>query len=413
MPKIYLFRTIKDGSRDRLRPMPYQTSDNGRALITDLNVQADAQIRKSYPLGTVFASELLIEKTNGTTPFYSAGDIYPVSVPASSLLEASHRPTEEMMRAYTADMAANADRVTPAQNAQGGVFADGATAGKPLSLLDKLQRNPKFEIPTVEKDGFWVEEDTWWNLVVNLVQCVNTCFKGPAGSGKTSIVRLACERLGLKLHTYDMGSMYDPISDLLGVHRMTAQGSVFDFAQFTQDIQEEGVILLDELSRAVPDVNNLLLPCLDDRRTLRVEMAGSKDQREIPVHPKCRFVVTANIGAQYVGAHELDIALADRFDFMSTTYMPSDKEVALLVKNFKIPRADASNIVSTARNVREIAEKGELSVPLTTRETIRAAQKVQAGFPVQKAMTLAFLDRYEGTRTEGDKAIVLNAILAN
>lgn len=408
---IYLFRTIKEGSKNRLRPMPFQTLDDGRAVITSFNVQADANIRNTYPIGTVFASEMIEERTSTMTPFYTAGDIFPVSVDRKELQSAAHQPTDEMLRAYTTYMASHANDLNPKDAPTEGVFAE--QKGRPMTLLAKMQANPRFACPTIESDGFWVSEDVWWNLMVDIQEGMNILFKGPAGSGKTELVLLACRKLGLDCHVYDMGSMYDPISDLLGVHRMTPQGSVFDYAQFTQDIQHEGVILLDELSRATPAVNNILMPVLDSRRTLRVEMAGAKDQRNIPVHPRCRFIATANIGPEYAGANDIDIALRDRHDEIETEYMPSAEEVKMLVKNFKIAQADAVNIVNTAGTVREIAAKGDIELPITTRETIRAAKKVAAGFPANKAMELTFLPRYNGTKAEGSRSVVWNAIISN
>ena len=409
--KIYFFRTISDGIKDRLRPLPFQTDSAGRDVITQLNVQADKRMRESYPIGTIFASEMLEDRVSGSTPFYSAGEIFPVSIKQSELLESSHCPTDQMLTEYANYLTTNKDRLDINLFQSSAVNAADPRKGKLLTLLDKFKLNPNYQLPTIETDGFWVDEETWGDLMMNIHENVNTLFKGPAGSGKTELVQLACERLKLPCHIYDMGSMYDPISDLLGVHRMTAQGSVFDYAQFTQDIQHEGVILLDELSRATPAVNNILMPCLDSRRTLRVEMAGRNDKREIPVHPKCRFVATANLGAEYVGTSELDLALRDRFDEMDIDYMPNEQEILMLMKRFKITRVDAQNIVKTASTIRSIARKGEIEFSITTRETIRAAKKVQEGWSTTVAMKRAFLPRYEGTISEGSRAIVWNTIL--
>lgn len=409
--KIYLYRTLKDEQgKERLRPMPFQTFEDGKPIIPTLNVQADLAMRKSYELGTVFASTLIEERTGTAQAFYAAGDIYPVSVERKDLKDVNHVPTQEMYDAYTAYMSAHAEDLPESPATSSGVFQQ--QDARPLTLLSKMKRNPRFAKPTIASDGFFVDDDTWWDLMLDLYQNVNVLFKGPAGSGKTELVMLACKKIGLDCHVYDMGSMYDPISDLLGVHRMTAQGSVFDYAQFTQDIQKEGVILLDELSRATPAVNNILMPCLDNRRTLRVEMAGEKDQRSIPVHPKCRFVATANLGAGYVGANELDLALRDRFEEFDTDYMPADEEIGLLVTKFKIPRTDATNIVTAANDIRAIAAKGDIEFAVTTRETIRAANKVAAGYTAQKAMQRAFLPRFEGTLSEGSRSIVWGVIIS-
>ena len=408
---IYLFRTVTDGGRSRLRPMPHQMDPTGKGVITDLNVQANTAIRSAYPVGTVFASETLEMRTKSLTPFYAAGDIFPVSIARRDLVDTLHEPTQEMLDAYTAYMA-NHKEVLP-DPAPAGTSTGNGTTG-PLTLLDRIRRNPRFAVPTIDQDGFWVGEDNWYLLLVNLLQQENTLFTGPSGTGKTELVLTACRKLGLPCHVYDMGSMYDPVSEMLGVHRISPDGaSVFDYASFTQDIQEEGVILLDELSRATPAVNNILLPCLDSRRALPVEMAGTKDRRSIPVHPKCRFVATANIGAEYTGTNMMDRALMDRFFPVELSYMPAEHEVAVLVKRYGISRADALNIVNTAGAVRSNYEKEELGTTLSTRETLRAARMVAAGYPAVTAMELTFLPLFEGTKAEGERSIVWNAVIAN
>ena len=409
---IYLFRTVMDGGRSRLRPMPHQTDPSGKGIITDLNVQADTAVRSAYPVGTVFASETLEMRTRSVTPFYAAGDIFPVSIDRKDLMDTRHAPTTEMVEAYNAYIANHREAAPEKQAA--GTASSGAPASRPLTLLDKIRRNPRFAVPTIEDNGFWVSEDNWYLLLVNLLQQENTLFTGPSGTGKTELVLTACRKLGLPCHVYDMGSMYDPISEMLGVHRIAPDGSsVFDYASFTQDIRQEGVILLDELSRATPAVNNILLPCLDSRRSLPVEMAGTKDCRTIPVHPKCRFVATANIGVEYTGTNTMDRALMDRFFPVELTYMPADQEVAVLMKRYGIPKADALNIVKTAGTVRSNHAKEELGTTLSTRETLRAARMVAAGYPAVAAMELTYLPLFEGTKAEGERSIVWNAVLAN
>ena len=409
---IYLFKTVMDGSRSRLRPMPHQTDPSGKGVITDLNVQADTSVRSAYPVGTVFASVTLEMRTKSVTPFYAAGDIFPVSIDRKDLVDTRHAPTTGMVEAYNAYMANH--REEAAGGPDSGTATGSATASRPLTLLDKIRKNPRFAVPTVEDDGFWVGEENWYLLLVNLLQQENTLFTGPSGTGKTELVLTACRKLGLECHVYDMGSMYDPVSEMLGVHRISRDGtSVFDYASFTQDIQEEGVILLDELSRATPAVNNILLPCLDSRRCLPVEMAGTRDRRTIPVHPRCRFVATANIGAEYTGTNMMDRALMDRFFPIELSYMPVEHEVAVLVRRCGISRADALNIVNTAASVRSNYGKEELGTTLSTRETLRAARMVAAGYPAVTAMELAYLPLFEGTKAEGERSIVWNAVLAN
>lgn len=122
--------------------------------------------------------------------------------------------------------------------------------------------------------GFYVEEKNWRLLIRNIRRKVNTMFTGPTGTGKTELIRMIGEKLGLEVSVFDMGSMFDPTVQMLGSHRLAAGTSVFDYAPFAKAVQKPGIILLDELSRAPISTNNLLFTCLDSCRSLPVEQAA-------------------------------------------------------------------------------------------------------------------------------------------
>jgi hypothetical protein len=87
--------------------------------------------------------------------------------------------------------------------------------------------------------------------------------------------------------------------------------------------------------------------------------------------------------------------------------------VAVRVNRYGIPMTDAMNMVKAADAVRTNYNKEELGTTLSTRETLRAARMVSAGYPAMTAMELTFLPLFEGTKAEGERSIVWNAILAN
>lgn len=412
---VYFFRTIQEGKSNRLRPMPFQHLQSGEAIFTQLNTQADTAMRMEYPIGTVFASEQCEMRTGGNTPFYAAGEIFPVSVPDEKLTAISHRPTDEMKKAWLEYSAAHQD-LNDAGNPNTGVFTEGASAKKPLSMLEKIQMNPSFAIPTIDKDEFYVDPEIWWPLMLNIIDNQPTMYLGEAGTGKTELCMKAAEKLGLPYKVFDMGTMYDPISEMLGVHRLGKNGeSVFDYAAFVEAIQHKGVIIFDEITRAAPTVLNIILPMLDSRHALPVEMAGEHDKRQVPVHPECRFLATGNFGAAYSGTFNqgyLDPALEDRFEITKIGQMPADMEVAMLQKRYRIGNADATNVVTVAATLRGIFAQGELRKNVTTRDTIRIAKKIKQGFTAKKAMELILLPKYEGTKSEGEQSIVWNTILA-
>ncbi len=411
MDKIYLLQTIAETEKiNRLRPLPHQTFPYGKAIIDKLNVQGDMTMRNpetGYPIGTIFASKTLELRAHKgeQIPFYIAKEIFPVSIPRNELRSTSHEPTEEMYKAYNDYIS---EYGNPKETQKTAEIRKGS-----MTLLEKLKFNPYYQIPTIENDGFWVAERTWWHLMTNIIDGINTMLVGPQGSGKTEIIRTVCNKLNIPLFIYDMGSMYDPQSQLMGSHRISEKGvSVFEFADFTKSIQKECVILLDELSRANPDVNNMLLPLLDNRREMAVEQAGAKDSRRIKMHPKCRIFATANIGVEFTGTKELDPVLKDRFELVEMTYMPANEEINMLMKLMNVAKVDASHIVNVAGNIRSLYQKNELQTRLSTRETIMAARKVRQGFSVKEAMEMIFLPLFEGTKAEGERAVVWNTILS-
>lgn len=408
----YFCKTVAEGSRNRLRALPKQSFPDGTPIDTTLNIQADKIIRSQYPIGTVFVTENLRVDDSRAVTFYSAERIYPVSSESDFLYaDESHRPTESMQNAYLAFLGlADVDFVEPEEPV---AESPKKERKKRKSLLEKLMSSEDFRTPTIKDDGFFVSEENWFLLIRNILNQVNTMIVGPTGTGKTEIVMLACRKLGIDCFVYDMGSMYDPVAGLLGVHRLQRGGvSVFDYAKFTQDIQKPCVILLDELSRAPVTTNNILFPCLDSRRTLPVEIAGGEDVRSIKVHPECTFIATANVGAEYTGTMSMDRALVNRFFPMELGYMPENNEVEVLAKRCHIEVGDARKIVGVTNTIRSLYRKQELSVSLSTRETLVAAGLVADGWSPLTAMELVFLPLFEGTRSDGERGMVVKTLMS-
>lgn len=281
---------------------------------------------------------------------------------------------------------------------------------KVSTFLSELLSDATLKAPSSSEDGFYMSESDWSLLIRNIKKGINTMIIGPCGVGKTTAVKEACERLGKKLHIFDMGSMIDPISSLLGVHRLEGGKSVFDFAEFTKAIQEPCVILLDELSRAPLATNNVLFPCLDDRRKLSIEVASSSESREILVHPEVCFIATANIGSEYTGTNVIDRALLNRFMPLELSYIPEKEESKVLVTRCGIDQATADLIVKISNNIRNLAKQQKISVSLSVRETLMVAELVRDGWTLGDAMERIYLPLYEGTNTEGERNVVFKTI---
>ena len=410
MEKYYFFRTVRDGSRERLRPLAGQTAHDGSAINPNFNTKGSKRMRESYPIGTVFCSKVC-EQQGG---YYAAGDLFPIDINLGDYLSEMHMPTPEMVSAYRefkeheeapADLFSSAGMVIEESTVE-------TEAPKAFSMLEMPSSERRYVTPTVDSDGLSISDDNWRLLLRNILTGTNTMMIGPTGTGKTELVMLACRKLGIECNVYNMGTIFDPISELLGVHRLVGGSSTFDYAKFAKDVQKPGVILLDELSRAPVTTNNVLFPCLDSRRVLPVDMAGGDDLRVIPLHPKCVFVATANVGSEYTGTMSMDRALVGRFFPLELGYMESEEEKKVLVKRHGISESDARNIVTVAATVRSKHAATELSSSLSTRETLMAARLISDGWSAQKAMELTFLPLFEGTKVEGERAVVMQIILS-
>lgn len=401
MEKYYFLRTLVEEGRQRCKALIGQTFEDGAKVDSTVNVSADRALRDAYPTGTTFVTDSL----RAASKYYQAGNIYPIGILDSDYRDPKHRPTEEMLRAYEIFIGATdlSDSVSPKEK------EPSKTTSK--SLLGKMKLNPELKIPSIGSEGFYVDSDVWYLLMRNIQNQVNTMLIGATGGGKTELVLLACKKLGISCSVYDMGSMYDPVAGLLGVHRLQKGGvSVFDYAKFTRDISKPGVVLLDELSRAPVTTNNILFPCLDSRRKLPVEIAGGEDLREIEVHPECCFIATANVGVEYTGTMSMDRALVGRFFPIELSYMPPEQENKVLVKRCGISISDATNIVKVANSLRNMYNKQEISSSISTRETLMVGDLVADGWDLVRAMELVLLPLFEGTRSDGERGIVYRVI---
>lgn len=261
--------------------------------------------------------------------------------------------------------------------------------------------------PSVEQSGFYVNSMNWNFLCRNIMRKKNTILIGPTGTGKTELVFEIAKKLGLECNTYDMGAMQDPLTDLLGTHRLVNGNSMFDKAKFVEDVQKPGIVLLDELSRAPQMAMNILFPCLDSRRELRLDIADSKSCRCVKVHPECVFIATANIGAEYSGTQEIDAALINRFLPLQLDYMPKNVEAAVLKVRTGVPEAVAKKIADIASEIRDAYKEETISKSVSTRETLNVAEMVADGFTVEDSFRYIVFNKF----MDKDEVITLKSIL--
>jgi MoxR-like ATPase len=234
--------------------------------------------------------------------------------------------------------------------------------------------------------GFFVQKAIHALLKRNILKSVNTLLLGPTGVGKTELVDNIAKELKLPITIFDMGTMTDPISSIVGTHIIEVKSGVatsnFKRSRFSEVVKEPGIVLLDEISRASAASNNLLFPCLDFRRTLAMEYDFT-DNTPIKIHENCVFVATANLGSQYTGTHKLDKALLDRFMSLEIDPLPQEAIFKLAFRHFpNIPEKKIETIVNAFTAINIAHDNFKISFSLSIRHLKMICKMVEDEFTI-------------------------------
>lgn len=265
-----------------------------------------------------------------------------------------------------------------------------AKPSEPIKLLlkpdlSKINIDRRRGIVTLN-DYFKLKLGTYEILKHNIEHGVNTMLIGATGTGKTEVISNIADVFGLPITIFDMGTMTDPVMGLVGTHVITVKDGVthseFRRSRFSEVIQQPGIVLLDEISRAGAMSNNLLFPCLDFRKELPMEYSFH-DTTPVRVHPNCVFFSTANMGSQYTGTHKLDRALLDRFMLVEMdTLKTSDIKDTLKSEFPTLTAEQIVKLVDVFEKINQEHDEFKISFNLSIRHLKTIAKLVSNGFTI-------------------------------
>jgi len=239
----------------------------------------------------------------------------------------------------------------------------------------------------------FISELKWMHLVRTILRGKNCMVVGMQGSGKTLIARTVARVTGRPYFMFNLGEASDPKSYLLGnTHFSKESGTIFYPSRFIRAIQTRGAIIhLDELSRAHPDVWNVLMSVLDYTQRY-VVLDESRDNAIIQVAEGVTFIATANIGAEFTATRVLDRALTDRFTYIEIDILTKEQETELLKILYpsiaETLLAAVADIASTTRDECKGANP-KVTTSMSTRLSVETAELLYDGFSLTEAAELA------------------------
>jgi nitric oxide reductase NorQ protein len=210
-------------------------------------------------------------------------------------------------------------------------------------------------------------------------------FRGPAGTGKTTLALHVAAQLGRPVMLI-AGDEQFTSADLIGEQsgyrfRRVVDRYIHSVVKYEEDAQQQWVdnrlttacregftLVYDEFTRSRPEANNVLLAVLEERVLVLPTATGPSSY--VKVHPEFRAIFTSN-PQEYAGVHESPDALSDRLVTMDLDYYERETEIAITASNSRLPYDEAARVVDI---VREFRASGEYDQAPTLRACIMIAR---------------------------------------
>jgi len=195
-------------------------------------------------------------------------------------------------------------------------------------------------------------------------------FRGPAGTGKTTLALHVAANLGRPV-MFIVGDEEFTTSDLIGGqngyrYRKVVDRFIHTVTKYEEDAKQQWVdnrlttacregftLVYDEFTRSKPEANNVLLAVLEER--LLVLPGVSQKEGYLKVHPEFRAIFTSN-PQEYAGVHDAQDALSDRLVTIDLEYYDRETEVRITSARSNLPYEGVAKIVDIVRDFRASGE---------------------------------------------------------
>ena len=231
---------------------------------------------------------------------------------------------------------------------------------------------------------------------------------GLHGAGKTTLVEQICARTSrpcLRVQHTDTTEE----AHIVGQMVVRDGATQFDYGPLPEAMMRGWTYLADEYDFAHAAVIAVYQAVLEGKPLYIKEAPPS--QRLVKPHPNFRFVATGNTNGSgddtglYAGTKIGNAAAYSRFGVTIQVHYPTPEvEIAILKSRLGLQQDIAEKLVDFAGRIRTMYAAGEISLPISPRELIRAATigMVRGGL-FRKGIELAYSNRLDATQGEAVK----------
>lgn len=251
----------------------------------------------------------------------------------------------------------------------------------------------------VTKGTGYIKPDIFDKIVAMIKGGVQVFLNGDAGCGKSRLFEEVAKVLEIPFYTFSMsgGMRY---SQVFGSIKISNGSSEFQEGELLKAIQKPGLVFIDEILGADPDVNLGLNPITEQNIRAIETPKGT-----IRVHKDCIICAAANttgrqFDKQYTGAKRADDSLLDRF---VTVHMGYDEKVErTIIKNSGIEQPTGEYFLSNLKKLREAVRQQAIAFSPSTRRLINCIKVYKSGLKKEESFEYTFLS----SLSKGERAKV-------
>ena len=261
------------------------------------------------------------------------------------------------------------------------------TAQKVLEGCNGKMKIEKMLSLTPKTKGY-IKPDIFDEVGTLIKQGLQVFIVGPAGCGKSWMNEEIAKCFDWDFFTMSMsgGMRY---AQVFGSTHLDGSKTVWAPSEFLMAVQKQGMVFIDEILSADPEVC-LGLNALLEKNTRQIQTPIGV----IKMHEDCHLVASANIAGrqvnrQYTGAQRQDDSLLDRFVCVKMEY--DDMVEAKICQESGLAKDVATYFINSMKSLREAVKLNNIPFDASTRRLISAIEAFKSGVSKTRAFDVAFL----------------------